>query len=299
MKHQVIKNSDRNKSFSLQPCNYYPKSKLLSCVVVLLFVANFSYGDTLTVTDDTDINLNQVNQNRGNRGNVFIRNTGGVRHTFVRFDLSSLPSGILIDQARLRLWVSTVNNPGFIDFHMVLGDWDEDNLTASITPPIDVSFETVEIFNEDQNNYVSVDITDQVQNWLNGIANYGIAILPNNVAPDPNVRLILDSKENPGTSHPMEIEVVLSNDDTDVDPNNELNNSVVLNGTSLEVTDIGGTLTADLSSLIEDADANSTNELNTSLSLNGNDVLELTDSGGTLTADLSSLAGSSGERSFT
>ncbi len=42
---------------------------------------------------------------------------------------------------------------------------------------------------------------------------------------------------------------------------------------------------------VDDADADSANELNTSLVLN-NASLELTDSGGTLTADLSSLAGS-------
>ncbi len=43
---------------------------------------------------------------------------------------------------------------------------------------------------------------------------------------------------------------------------------------------------------VEDADADPTNELNSSLALNGTD-LEITDAGGTLLADLSSLAGSS------
>ena len=49
----------------------------------------------------------------------------------------------------------------------------------------------------------------------------------------------------------------------DVDPTNELNTSVVLNGTDLEVTDAGGTITVDLSSLVDDADADPTNELTT------------------------------------
>lgn len=55
-------------------------------------------------------------------------------------------------------------------------------------------------------------------------------------------------------------------DDADADPSNELNASVNLNGTNLEVTDAGGTIITDLTSLQDDADANPANELQ-SLSL--------------------------------
>jgi len=50
-------------------------------------------------------------------------------------------------------------------------------------------------------------------------------------------------------------------DDADTDPENELNTSVVLNGTTLEVTDAGGTILTDLSSLESDPEvgANTTN----------------------------------------
>jgi len=60
-------------------------------------------------------------------------------------------------------------------------------------------------------------------------------------------------------------------DDADADPANELNTSVTLNGTDLEVTDAGGTLTTGLSSLVDDADADPTNELQT-LSIAGSDL---------------------------
>ncbi|MBK7343799.1 MAG: hypothetical protein IPJ06_12350 [Saprospiraceae bacterium] len=70
--------------------------------------------------------------------------------------------------------------------------------------------------------------------------------------------------------------------DGDLDATNELNTSVVLNGTMLEVTDAGGTLTADLSSL-QDADADPANEIQ-DLSLTNN-LLTLTD--GTTSVDLS------------
>ncbi len=60
--------------------------------------------------------------------------------------------------------------------------------------------------------------------------------------------------------------------DADSVVGNEYNTSVNLNGTTLEITDGGGTLTTDLSTLqdgVNDADADSTNELQT-LSVSGN-----------------------------
>lgn len=56
--------------------------------------------------------------------------------------------------------------------------------------------------------------------------------------------------------------------DADSVVGNEYNTSVALNGTDLETTDGGGTITTDLSSLVDDADADSTNELQT-LNLSG------------------------------
>lgn len=85
-------------------------------------------------------------------------------------------------------------------------------------------------------------------------------------------------------------------DDADADPANEFNSSINLTGTILAITDGGGSLTQDLSSLqdgVDDADADSTNELNTAFVLTGTN-LSLTDAAGTLTVDLSSLGGGGG-----
>jgi len=77
-------------------------------------------------------------------------------------------------------------------------------------------------------------------------------------------------------------------DDADADPTNELNASIILNGTDLEVTDAGGTIITDMTSLQDDADADPANELNTSVNLNGTD-LEITDAGGTIITDMTNL----------
>ncbi|WP_425389500.1 hypothetical protein [Ekhidna sp.] len=77
--------------------------------------------------------------------------------------------------------------------------------------------------------------------------------------------------------------VILS--DLKEDITNELITTVVLNGTDLEITEAGGTITTDLSSIVDDADADPTNELNTTIVLNGTN-LETTDAGGTISTDL-------------
>lgn len=96
----------------------------------------------------------------------------------------------------------------------------------------------------------------------------------------------------------------------DLSNTNELNSTLLFNnGTNiLSLTDAGGTLTADLSSLntvytagagisiagnviTNTGDLNNTNELITSVNFNNtNNILSITDAGGTYTADLSSLA---------
>jgi len=110
--------------------------------------------------------------------------------------------------------------------------------------------------------------------------------------------------------------------DADADTSNELNSALIFSNNVLKLTDAGGELLADLSSLaavetdptvpeeikdgidwtelsnipteladgddVADADANISNELNTALSFSNN-VLRLTDAGGEIVADLSSL----------
>ena len=113
-------------------------------------------------------------------------------------------------------------------------------------------------------------------------------------------------------------------DDADADPTNEHNTGAVMNAGMLEITDGGGTISVDMSSLtsdpdmdpnneiqtlskvgqivtlsngggaftddVTDADSDPTNEYNGTLQLVGQS-LQLTDGGGTISADLSGLTG--------
>ena len=109
--------------------------------------------------------------------------------------------------------------------------------------------------------------------------------------------------------------VDLSSVSGDNEDNNELNTAVALNGTTLNVTDAGGTLSADLAAINTDdqtlalsgtnlsiSDGNSvdlaaisgdndaTNELNQNMNLTGT-TLTVTDAGGDLSVDLATVSG--------
>ena len=166
------------------------------------------------VKEDTYVNHDIPDENSGARDDVFIveRKTDG----FAKFDFSSLPANLDIEEiekATLKLWVKGVQEEGYIDLYLVESDWNEGTLTAQTIPVIDwLYFESFEIKDTDVGQFVEVDVTKQVKNWLDGsLADYGIAIRPY------YAQVVLASKEDASlsgsTSKAMEIEVSLSGDD--------------------------------------------------------------------------------------
>ena len=77
--------------------------------------------------------------------------------------------------------------------------------------------------------------------------------------------------------------------ESDGDSLNEINQTLELNGTVLELTDAGGLKSEDLSSLIDDADADPTNELIATIDLSGTELQITENSGSPKTKDLSGL----------
>ena len=126
---------------------------------------------------------------------------------FVKFDLSPLPSDGQIDHALLRLWLNQVKKPGLLQLHEVFADWNEDNIRRSELPPIGPAFDSLKITKHDHHHFLTIDITDIVKSWLETpSANFGLAFISDD---SHSLSIKVDSKENPLTSHPLEIEVTL------------------------------------------------------------------------------------------
>jgi hypothetical protein len=95
-----------------------------------------------------------------------------------------------------------------VDLYLVTEPWDEDNIDGNNDPDIEFSpFTDFDITFSDEGHFVLIDVTLEVQAWLDGTAdNYGFALLAN---PGADVEVAFDSKENSQSSHQSELELVL------------------------------------------------------------------------------------------
>ena len=179
----------------------------LSAASLLLAAVPVAFGDSLPAAADASTDVGRPFLPAGGSPLVLVRGglPGPQRHGFVRFDLSALPSGTTLARATLRAWVSAAPVPGTVSLALVSEAWQESTLTAVNAPATLPPFASLPVTGADVSRYVSLDVTSQAQAWLDGTQpNHGFALLPGT----PLVLLAFDSKENAGTSHPMELELV-------------------------------------------------------------------------------------------
>ena len=186
----------------------YAISLILSILISFSIIPSVK-ADTLSVSDDTFIDLVDRDSNWGTNPSLIVTDIvdrkSGERYLFLRFDTSIMPENekLILNMASLKLWIDKVHEPGELEIYLIEKLWDEFTLTANTAPPLGDLFYTIPIYEEDEGEFLSLDITKIVEIWLKDPkSNYGIAILPSNVS------IVIDSKENGQTSHPAEIEIV-------------------------------------------------------------------------------------------
>ncbi len=130
--------------------------------------------------------------------------------SFIQFNLSSLPANANVTKATLRLYVDAVSTAGSFDVYAVDTPWSEGslNFTNSPTPGLSATgTKATSISNASANQFVLIDVTTLVQEWLNGTAaNNGLALKLTTSAGS----FSFDSKESPLTSHEPELEITLA-----------------------------------------------------------------------------------------
>ena len=125
------------------------------------------------------------------------------QNTFLKFDLVTLPTGTAgtnIAKATLVLYAQTVARAGSFDVVAVTGAWSEATITSANVPErAEVEAADVDVT---KNDYITVDLTGLIRDWLNGvITNDGIALIPNGTS----VNVLLKSKESTTTAHPPQL----------------------------------------------------------------------------------------------
>jgi hypothetical protein len=182
------------------------KVQLLSTLVPFLCLFSWvgAYGQ-ITPSGDAYTNTAGATTNYGANGLLNV--SGATEVSYIRFDLRSIPSGANVSQATLKLYVNSVTNPGTFNVDFVNGGWEEGTITSSLSPALGSTIEaSVPLTAASKNQYVLINITSAVQEWLSGSqANDGVALVANGI-----FSASFDSKENTNTSHSPELDIVFA-----------------------------------------------------------------------------------------
>ncbi len=178
------------------------------------------------VTDDAYVTQVNPATNSGGQTSLLLQAGAQPTYTYLKFDLSQVPAGSSVTKATLKLFVTAATTPGAFDIRLANGSWSETNLTwnnqpgggpgslmlgGSCASPIPATADPTHplcVSNGQVNGYIVIDITSQVQAWINDpSSNYGIVIVPTS---GYSTSVAFDSKESTSTSHDPTLNIVLT-----------------------------------------------------------------------------------------
>jgi hypothetical protein len=174
----------------------------------LLGVSAIAVAQTIPLTQDGYF-VPGSGINYGGAPTMNVVSTTGAQ-SLVQFDLSVLPAGITgnnVAKATLALFANKVAANGSLNVSVANGSWSELAVSGLNTPPSVGASVANGVLVSTANQYVYVDATLAVQNWVNGVAaNNGFIITP-----AVGINAAFDSKESATTSHPATLTVILTN----------------------------------------------------------------------------------------
>jgi hypothetical protein len=139
----------------------------------------------------------------GPGGSAATQNVGLIQ--FSLGGLNGVPAAN-VQKAVLWLFIDRVTVAGSIDAYDVTTNWMENSVTWSAAPVPGANLGTIAVAGAGQ--WVALDITPEVQAWLTTPAlNHGLELVAFTAR---NTAVSLDSKENTATSHPAQLQIVLS-----------------------------------------------------------------------------------------
>jgi hypothetical protein len=158
---------------------------------------------------DASVSTLNPSTNFGSVSNLYVGPSDSNNHpiniTLIQFDLTSVPSAP-VAHAELRFYVNRANFFGHLDVVPVTSPWVESAVTFNTLPSVGAVIATIPV--SQRFAYVSVDVTQQVADWLSGkSSNNGFALLPS--ASDPTTSVVLDSKENDQGGHLPQLDISL------------------------------------------------------------------------------------------
>ena len=171
-------------------------------------------GVEAVLTDDAYTSSSNPAKRFGKKKGLLV---SGSMRSFLKFNLATLPPGMVaadVEKATLKLFASKRRKAGSFDVFAVTGPWSEQRITHRTAPGLADHAETgAPVSVGGVNQFVTVDLTTLVRDWVDFIATSGASGRANNgVALVSHSRLSaeIDSKESDSTAHDAALEIVLT-----------------------------------------------------------------------------------------
>ncbi|MCP4334722.1 MAG: DNRLRE domain-containing protein [Gammaproteobacteria bacterium] len=133
---------------------------------------------TISVDQDSWIRSDQPTINKGIDLKLHTRNeTAGTERPLLRYDLSPIAANASILSATAWFYVTNAHAAGPIDIHLTSDDWTETDVTwDSMSTNMDSAVLATIPSQPVINVWIQVNLTSQVQAWVNGQPNFGITL---------------------------------------------------------------------------------------------------------------------------
>ncbi len=173
-----------------------PPLALAACAI------HSAYAASLPVAADSYTSASRASSNFGYQSNLYV-SSGNT--SLLRFDLSGLPTGITasqISKATVTLFINRVNAVGSVSYVPVTSAWSEGAVSSNSLPTFGAAIGSFNANSAGQ--YITLDVTSLVQDWLNGTPNNGLALTSS------GANVLLDSKVNDETGHAAQLNVTVT-----------------------------------------------------------------------------------------
>ena len=179
----------------------------LLCLSAFFFAVNALNALTIPASEDSYTAPRNTLSYSTNNANALVVDAN--RKSYLYFDLSDIPTDAVVRWAKLRLFLPTVRTPGAgLSVHLVTGTWNESTRLADVPSIVAGSLGMIAPEKMASRRFVTVDVKDTVQKWINGgTLNEGFAIQPIVKAGSPAASVMLTSKEGPVFGLPAELDI--------------------------------------------------------------------------------------------
>ena len=168
------------------------KQHIVRCAVLLIIillitplignqdkVSSFTLMESINLYSvaDAEVSTKNPDDEFGTYATMLSGNSldSGTWISYVRFDLSTIPGGAIIDNALLRVYASLASGSPTIEVHGILQPWIENTITYNNRPNVWFMPDASQVVSI-SSSWVSWDVTEMVSAWVEGAANHGLCL---------------------------------------------------------------------------------------------------------------------------